>query len=85
MTVLSAANEQVRLNALARYDVLDTPNESVFDRITSLVCSIFAVPMATVTFLDAHRQWFKSRQGITDCEGDRGPAFATSPSARASR
>lgn len=75
MTVLSAASEQARLNALARYDILDTPDESVFDRITSLVCRIFAVPMATVTLLDAHRQWFKSRQGVADCEGDRGPAF----------
>ncbi|WP_306226289.1 sensor domain-containing diguanylate cyclase [Bosea beijingensis] len=75
MTALSAASEQARLDALARYDILDTPNESVFDRITSLVCRIFAVPMATVTFLDAHRQWFKSRQGVADCEGDRGPAF----------
>lgn len=75
MTVLSAASEQARLDALARYDILDTPNETVFDRITSLVCRIFAVPMATVTFLDAHRQWFKSRQGVADCEGDRGPAF----------
>ncbi len=75
MTALSAASEQARLDALARYDILDTPDESVFDRITSLVCRIFAVPMATVTFLDAHRQWFKSRQGVADCEGDRGPAF----------
>ena len=56
MTAFSAASEQARLDALARYDILDTASETVFDRITSLVCRILAVPMATVTFLDAHRQ-----------------------------
>lgn len=75
MSISAAETEQARLDALARYDILDTPGEESFDRITRLVCRIFKVPMATVTFLDAHRQWFKSRQGVADCEGDRGPAF----------
>lgn len=75
MPALSAAGEQARLDALARYDILDTPNESVFDRVTGLVCRILAVPMATVTFLDAHRQWFKARQGVADSEGARDIAF----------
>ncbi len=75
MPAIDAQREQSRLDALARYDVLDTPGEESFDRITRLVRRILKVPMSTVTFLDGHRQWFKSRQGIAACEGDRRIAF----------
>ncbi|MGX1786775.1 sensor domain-containing diguanylate cyclase [Bosea sp. NPDC055332] len=67
--------ERDRLEALARYDVLDTPSEEAFDRITRLVCRIMKVPMATVTFLDGHRQWFKAREGVANCEDERRIAF----------
>lgn len=75
MSTRDALREQQRLDALARYDILDTPEEEAFDRVTRLVCRTLRVPMATVTFLDGHRQWFKARQGIDACKGDRGPAF----------
>lgn len=67
--------DTARLATLARYDVLDTPPEESFDRITRLARRLFGVSMSTVTFLDGHRQWFKSRQGVTACETARGPAF----------
>jgi diguanylate cyclase (GGDEF)-like protein len=70
-----AFRERQRLEALARYDILDTPEEEAFERVTRLATRILAVPMATVTFLDGHRQWFKSRQGVDACETDRGPAL----------
>ncbi|MDR6872462.1 diguanylate cyclase (GGDEF)-like protein [Bosea sp. BE125] len=73
--VLDASREQNRLDVLARYDVLDTPNEETFDRVTRLVRRTLNVSMATVTFLDGHRQWFKSRTGVTECEGDRQSAL----------
>jgi len=57
-----------RLDALARYDVLDTPPEECFDRITRLVTRIFDVPTSTITLIDGHRQWFKSRQGMEASE-----------------
>lgn len=72
-----AAREDERLAALARYDVLDTPAEENFDRITRLVKQIFRVPMATLTLIDGHRQWFKSQEGLDVCETDRGPAFCS--------
>ena len=56
--------EDKRLSALAKYDILDTPPEEAFDRITRLTTRVFNVPMSTVTFLDGHRQWFKARQGM---------------------
>jgi diguanylate cyclase (GGDEF)-like protein len=68
-------NEQERLAALDHYDVLDTPQEEAFDRITRLVRSIFGVSMSTVTLIDGHRQWFKSQQGMDTGETERGPAL----------
>jgi diguanylate cyclase (GGDEF)-like protein len=67
--------EDARLSALAKYDILDTPPEEAFDRITRLTTRIFNVPMSTVTFLDGHRQWFKAREGMAACETEKGPAF----------
>lgn len=75
MSTPQAQREQDRLEALARYDILDTPGEESFDRITRLVCRIMKVPMATVTFLDGHRQWFKAREGVANCEDERRIAF----------
>jgi hypothetical protein len=72
---LDPAQEQRRLDALARYDVLDSPPEEVFDGLTRLVKRVFSVSMSTLTFVDGHRQWFKSRQGVAACETDRGPAL----------
>lgn len=71
----AALHEQARLNALASYDVLDTPTEETFDRLTRLSKRIFNVSMTTVTFLDGHRQWFKAQQGLSVCETDREVAF----------
>ena len=68
-------SEETRLRALDRYDILDTPPEDSFDRITRLARRLFDVPVAFIAFLDAHRQWLKSRQGLEDCEFDRQPAF----------
>ncbi|MEZ2407036.1 GAF domain-containing protein [Bosea sp. RCC_152_1] len=68
-------SEQARLDALADYEVLDTPAEQSFDRLTRLATDIFDVPMSTITFIDGHRQWFKSRQGMQACETEREPAF----------
>lgn len=49
---------------------MDTPPEEAFDRITRLVRLIFDVPIAAVTLIDGHRQWFKSRRGIDVSETD---------------
>ncbi len=75
MTAEAAGAEDLRLSALEPYDILDTPPEEAFDRITRLTTRLFGVSMATVTFLDGHRQWFKSRQGIEACETEKGQAF----------
>lgn len=70
-------NEIARLEALARYDILDTEEEEFYNDITRLVASIMDTPMATVTFIDETRQWFKSQIGMNAKETSRDVAFCT--------
>ena len=58
-------NEAERLNALRRYQILDTPPEPAFDRIAEMAANFFRVPMAGVSLVDEDRVWFKSRVGIS--------------------
>lgn len=68
-------NEAERLVALYRLNLLDTPAEERFDRITRMARRLFDVPIAVVTLLDQDRQWFKSKQGIDSCQTPREISF----------
>ncbi|GAA4498810.1 PAS domain S-box protein [Pseudaeromonas paramecii] len=68
-------NENERLNVLHALDLLDTPPEEVFDRITRLVARVLDVPIALVSLVDTDRQWFKSRVGLDAIETPRELAF----------
>jgi GAF domain-containing protein len=57
-------NEEQRLAAVRRYDVLDTPPDGAFDRITALAARLFDVPIAIISVVDHDRIWFKSHHGI---------------------
>ncbi|AFZ30630.1 multi-sensor hybrid histidine kinase [Gloeocapsa sp. PCC 7428] len=65
------ANEAERLAALHRYQILDTPPEAAFDRITSLAARLFNAPIALVSLLDESRAWFKSGYGFEPREVER--------------
>lgn len=58
------ADEAQRLEAVRRYEILDTPRDGAFDRVTELAALIFDVPIATITIVDSDRIWFKSAVGI---------------------
>lgn len=75
MAAPTPKNEQERLRALRRYDVLDTPLEDAFDRVTRLAKTVFNTPIALVSLVDENRQWFKSRQGLEVDETSREIAF----------
>ncbi len=63
-----ALDETARLQAVRRYDILDTPPDGSFDRITALAAQLFDVPIALVTIVDHERIWFKSRYGLEEVE-----------------
>jgi diguanylate cyclase (GGDEF)-like protein len=69
--------EDQRLAALYEYDVLDTPPEESFDRITRLVRLTLGVATSVVSLVDRDRQWFKSRQGMEAAETPRDISFCT--------
>jgi sigma-B regulation protein RsbU (phosphoserine phosphatase) len=75
---LIPAEEPARLAAVRRYDVLDTPPDGAFDRITALAARHFDVPIAIVTVVDTDRIWFKSRHGIEASEIGRDPGLCAS-------
>jgi PAS domain S-box-containing protein len=69
------ANEAQRLQALRERVLLDTAPEERFDRITRLAKQIFGTKIALISLVDAKRQWFKSRQGLTASETSRDISF----------
>ena len=70
-------NEKERLVSLRNLNVLDTPLEERFERITRMVCRALNVPIAGISLVDEARQWFKSIQGITTSETPRSIAFCS--------
>ena len=56
-------NEEQRIESLHDLQILDTPIEQRFEHITGLLRKVFDVPISALSFVDLHRQWFKSMQG----------------------
>ncbi|HBI41470.1 MAG TPA: hypothetical protein DDY78_01265, partial [Planctomycetales bacterium] len=69
------ADEEQRLASLRALNLLDTPPEERFDRITRIACRLFDVPIALVNLIDADRQWSKSCHGLNVREIDRDISF----------
>lgn len=70
-------NERLRLKALRRQRLLDTPAEACFDRITGQASRHFGVPIALMSLVDSDRQWFKSRVGLDVAETARAASFCS--------
>ncbi|MFC7000054.1 GAF domain-containing protein [Rufibacter roseus] len=72
-------DEVKRLDALRRYEILDTPPDGAFDRITALASKMFNMPIAIISLVDNDRIWFKSKFGIDGVEQiDREPGLCAS-------
>ncbi|HTO76461.1 MAG TPA: EAL domain-containing protein [Thermoanaerobaculia bacterium] len=68
-------DETARLEALRRYQILDTSSEQAFDDLALLASRICGTPMAAMSLIDETRQWFKARVGLEYPETPRAIAF----------
>jgi signal transduction histidine kinase len=57
-------DEPHRLAALHGYRILDTPEEREFDETARLASALCEAPMAAISFVAEHRQWFKAEVGL---------------------
>lgn len=74
---LDLVNEQDRLDSLAATDLMDSPAEEGFDRITRLAQQLFGVSTATVALVAHDRQYLKSVAGELDRIIPRADAFCS--------
>lgn len=72
---LEPADEHRRLAALQELDIIYSPAEERFDRITRVAQRLFDVPIALISLVDQDIQWFKSCQGLATSETKKEISF----------
>jgi GAF domain-containing protein len=75
MSAFAPSTEAARLAALDRYAILDSEPEQSFDDLVILAAHICKTPMAMLSLVDDHRQWFKSKIGVQIRETPRDISF----------
>lgn len=74
---LKADDEEGRMQALERYNILDTDMEKPFDNVVTLVQQTLQLPICAVSLVDRNRQWFKASCGLPVRETPRDISFCT--------
>lgn len=74
----SALIEAERIDALRKFDILDTPPDGSFDKFTHLAAKLLDMPISIITLVDTDRIWFKSRYGIDAQQIDKDPGLCSS-------
>jgi len=77
MATAVPSKEAARVAALNRYAILDTEPEASFDDLVILASHICKTPIALLTLVDDHRQWFKSAVGVQVRETPREISFCS--------
>jgi len=70
-----SSNEAVRLRLLGRHRILDTAPDAALNDLARLASVICQTPIALVSLIDEHRQWFKAVVGLNVRETPRDQAF----------
>ena len=68
-------NELSRQALLEALGILDTPPEDDYDDIVRIAAAVCRAPTATISLVDADRQWFKARVGLDEEETPREISF----------
>lgn len=68
-------DEAQRLASVHALNLLDTPPDTRFDRITRIAAKLFEVPTSLISLVDTDRQWFKSLVGLNVGETSRDMSF----------
>ncbi len=68
-------NDQERLRVLDALDLVYSPAEERFDRITRVARRLFDVPIVLISLVTRDKQWFKSCQGLDVKETGREISF----------
>ena len=71
-------DEATRLQAVQRFDILDSEPDVAFDRITALSARRFEVPISLISIVDENRIWFKSKYNLPVAEIERSPGLCAS-------
>ena len=74
---LDPDKEFARLTSLRGLEILDTPIDNRFERVTRLVQNVLKVPIASFNLVDKERQWSKSIQGLSVVEIARKQSFCS--------
>jgi diguanylate cyclase (GGDEF)-like protein len=70
-------DEEARIAALRRYEIVEGGQDDAFDRIASVVQLSLDAPIAAVAFVDRNRQVFKPIRGFDVDQAPREIAFCT--------
>ena len=70
--------EQARIRNLYKYNILDTPPDGSFNKMTQLAAKIFNVPISIISLVDTERIWFKSKYGVDVDQIGRDPGLCAS-------
>ena len=77
MPVRPPYHDEDRVAALCALNILDTPPDNTFDRLTRLAAATLQMPIALVSLVDRDRQWFKSAVGLDAPQTGRDVAFCS--------
>lgn len=69
------SSEDLRLDALQAYSILDTLSDSDYNNLTAIASEICNTPISLISLIDDRRQWFKSHHGLDISETPKEYSF----------